>query len=48
MVEARAGENGSIFIQAKDVFGNNIRKGGDKFNARFRKMNDDMKSFFYN
>lgn len=41
MVEARAGENGSIFIQAKDVFGNNIRKGGDKFNARFRKMNDD-------
>eukprot|EP01040_Poterioochromonas_malhamensis_P022242 gene22241-27003_t len=35
LVEAAAGEYGTLFIQAKDAFGNNRMTGGDAFEVTF-------------
>ena len=38
MVEAIAGDTGTIYLQAKDVFGNNRRVGGDEVSAIFTSL----------
>jgi hypothetical protein len=43
LVEARAGDAGKIYLQAKDSFGNNRRLGGDDVNAKFKDvLNPDV------
>eukprot|EP00804_Cyclotella_cryptica_P021433 CCRYP_005783-RA/>CCRYP_005783-RA protein AED:0.00 eAED:0.00 QI:831/1/1/1/1/1/3/2372/6166 len=38
LVEARAGDTGKIYVQAKDAFGNNRRTGGDEIVAKFKSL----------
>jgi hypothetical protein len=40
LTEARVGEMGTIRIQAKDVFGNNLHVGGEDFIAQFRNTHE--------
>jgi PA14 domain./Fibronectin type III domain./Filamin/ABP280 repeat. len=42
MVEARAGETGMIYLQAKDTFGNNRITGGDKVQVIFKLLEDKL------
>ena len=43
LVEARAGDTGKIFLQAKDAFGNNRKLGGDDVSAKFQSsLNPDI------
>ena len=43
LVEARAGDTGKVYLQAKDAFGNNRMLGGDDISAKFRdSVNPDI------
>ena len=42
LVEARAGERGLIFVQAKDAYGNNRSVGGDQLEAIFANKDNEI------
>lgn len=40
--EARAGQTGVAYIRARDTFGNNQIRGGDKFEAKFTSLSNEQ------